>query len=297
MTLPHLTICVCTFRRTEWLKRLLVAAAKQDSRGAFTFSAVVADNDPDQSARPVAEECNTPAFPVVYCTESQRNIAAVRNRTIANSRGDAIVFIDDDEFPVDDWLYNLFVTWKKTGAAGVLGPVRPHYPEGTPQWVQRGGFFVRPEHPTGMEMNWLKCRTGNVLLSRALFAGVDKPFNPEFATAGEDMDFFRRMIAAGNRFVWCNEAVAYETVPPHRWEHGFLLRRALHRGSHSLQHPTGRLRGVLKAAVAVPLYALALPFLFVAGRHFFMRYLVRLCDHAGRLLGFCGLYKVTEREM
>lgn len=279
------------------LKRLLLEVARQDAHGAFTFSAVVADNDPDGSARAVAEQCATPAFSIVYCAESRRNIASVRNQSLAHAKGDAIVFIDDDEFPAADWLYNLFATWTSSGVAGVLGPVRPDYPEGTPNWVRRGGFYNRPEHPTGQVMEWVGCRTGNVLLSRSLFVGLDLVFNPEFATAGEDMDFFRRMIAAGHRFIWCNEAVAYETVPPSRWKRGFLLRRALHRGSHSLQHPSGRIRSVIKALVAVPLYALALPFLFVAGHHFFMRYLVKLCDHAGRLLGFAGLYEVREREM
>jgi succinoglycan biosynthesis protein ExoM len=279
------------------LRRLLLAIAGQDSHGAFTFSGVVADNDAEASARPVVEQCATPAFPIVYCMEPRRNIALVRNQCLAHAQGDAVVFIDDDEFPQADWLYNLFATWSRAGVAGVLGPVRPDFPAGTPDWVRRGGFYNRPEHPTGFVLDWAGCRTGNVLLNRSIFAGVDSVFDPQFATAGEDMDFFRRMIGAGHRFIWCNEAVAYETVPPSRWKRAFLLRRALHRGSHSFQHPTGRAKNVIKALFAVPLYALALPFLLLAGQHFFMRYLVRLCDHAGRLLGCVGLYQVREREM
>jgi hypothetical protein len=31
-----------------------------------------------------------------------------------------------------------------------------------------------------------------------------------------------------------------------------------------------------------------LPFLFLAGQHWFMRYAVRLCDHAGKLAAMMG---------
>ena len=70
-----------------------------------------------------------------------------------------------------------------------------------------------------------------------MFAGDAQPFRPEFLT-GEDQDFFRRMIDRGHVFVWCDEAVAYEVVPPVRWRRTFMLRRALLRGRISLLHPT-----------------------------------------------------------
>jgi hypothetical protein len=56
-------------------------------------------------------------------------------------------------------------------------------------------------------------------------------------------------------------------------------------------------RNVLKSVIAVPAYALALPLLLLAGHHYFMRYLVRLADHVGRLLASVGLNPVTERRM
>jgi hypothetical protein len=38
----------------------------------------------------------------------------------------------------------------------------------------------------------------------------------------------------------------------------------------------------------VPLYTIALPFLLIAGQHWFMKYLIKLCDHVGRLLAWLG---------
>jgi succinoglycan biosynthesis protein ExoM len=298
MSLPHLCICICTCGRPRLLERLLRDIARQDARGEFTFSVVVADNDPTQSARAIAESCARECpLAVTYVVEPERNIALVRNTAVANATGDFLVFIDDDEFPVPDWLLNLFRTCEARQVAGVLAPVMPHFEQTPPRWIIKGGFYDRPTHPTGFVMPWQECRTGNVLLRRNIFDPAEPPFRREFGTGGEDQDFFRRMIDKGHRFVWCDEAIAFEVVPPSRWSRRFMVSRALLRGRNSLRHRRNRVRNLLKSAVAIPAYTLALPVLLVAGQHHFMRYLVKLADHTGRLLASVGLNPVRERRM
>ena len=102
------------------------------------------------------------------------------------------------------------------------------------------------------------------------------------------------MIARGHVFTWCNEGAVGEVVPPSRWKRRFLLKRALLRGKASLANRNGRVRKLLVSLVAIPVYALVLPVLFIAGHHLFMKYLIRLCDHAGRILGALGLNPVRE---
>ena len=177
---------------------------------------------------------------------------------------------------------------------GVLGPVKCHFDEAPPQWVIKGKFYDRPTYPTGYVIDWTKGRTGNVLLKRDVFAGSEAPFSPDFHRAG-DQDFFRRMIAKGHVFVWCDEAAAYEVIPPVRWTRTFMLRRALLRGTIGMQHPRGRARRVGKALIAVPLYALALPFALLLGHHRFMGLLVRLFDHLASLLTLVGLKPVKNQ--
>lgn len=279
------------------MRRLLERLVTQQTAGLFTYSVVVADNDPVRSAEQVVAEFSAATnVPVTYCFEPQQNIALARNRALQHTDGDFVAFIDDDEFPADDWLYNLFKVQKALGADGVLGPVKPHFEIDPPRWITKGKFFERPGHPTGFKMSWGECRTGNVLFSKSILMGVDTPFRSEFDTAGEDVDFFRRMEEGGSKFVWCNEAVVYEEVPPSRCTRSFLLRRALLRGSNFSKHPTHRIRNGAKSIVAVPFYVLSLPFLALFGQHVFLRYLIKLLDHASRLLAFVGLRLVTERD-
>jgi succinoglycan biosynthesis protein ExoM len=293
----HLCVCICTFKRPELLKRLLASLASQRTAALFTYSVVVADNDAMKSAEPVVAAFSSQSpLHVTYCFEPQQNIALARNRAIEHASGDFVVFIDDDEFPVQDWLRNLLETYLAYGVDGVLGPVNPWFECDPPSWVRKGGFFDRPNHATGYKLSWAECRTGNVLFRRSVLDGVATPFRSEFDTAGEDMDFFRRMINKGCAFIWCSDAVVYEVVPAARCTRSFLLRRALLRGSNFRKHPTDRLKNLLRSMVAVPSYTLALPILAVCGQHVFFKYLVKLCDHASRLLAFLGLSVVTQRE-
>lgn len=295
MTAPfHISVCICTYKRPGYLRRLLDALEHLDTGGLFTYSIVVVDNDSAQSSEPVVVDfaCRS-TVPISYSVEPRQNIALARNKAVQESTGEFIAFIDDDEFPTREWLRHLFDACARYRVDGALGPVKPCFDERPPEWVVKGRFYERPTYPTGFVIDWRKGRTGNLLVKRSVIAEEATPFRPEFLT-GEDQDFFRRMIDKGHKFVWSSEAVVHEAVPPIRWRRGFMLRRALLRGRVSLQHPTAGLSAIAKSAVAVPVYAAALPLALVTGQSRFMVCLVKLFDHAGRLLAFVGLNPVTD---
>jgi succinoglycan biosynthesis protein ExoM len=290
----HATIGICTYQRPELLKSVLDDLIQQETRGLFTYSILVVDNDSRRSAWPVVSDfAENQSIPIDYYVEPGQNIALARNKAVKHATGDFLVFIDDDENATQQWLFTLIDTCVKHKVDGVLGPVHPEYAEEPPAWVVEGKFYDRPTYPTGMVIDWPKGRTGNTLVRRKVFEGLDVPFRPEFRT-GEDQDFFRRVIAKGFVFIWCDEARASEIVPAYRWKRSFLLKRALLRGYTSLAHPTGRARAVLTSALAVPVYALALPFALILGQGKFMSILVRSFDHLGRLLGAVGINPVRQ---
>jgi len=285
----HISVCICTYKRLVFLKRLLEKLVVQETAGLFTFSIVVADNDRLRSAEPLAAEfAASSSVPIRYCMQPEQNIALTRNAAIACASGDFIAFIDDDEFPVQNWLLTLFRAWQKYSVDGVLGPVLPYFDHQPPRWILKGKFYDRATYPTGFVIDWTKGRTGNVLLSSSLFSPGTPPFRPQFQS-GEDQDFFERMINAGRVFIWCNEAVAYESVPPVRWKRSFMLKRALFRGKNSAHHPSLGAFDTMKSMVAVPLYAALLPFTLLRGQHTFMVFLIKLCDHLGKLLEIAGM--------
>jgi len=274
------------------LRQLLEALAAQQSTGLFTFDIIVVDNDRSETARPVCEAFQAISrLPLEYDVEPIQNIALARNRAVGHATGDYVAFIDDDEIPDDTWLLRLFEACERFQSDGVLGPVRPFYEEEPPAWVLKGKFHERSEHPTGRELRWDQARTGNVLLRREVLGATQAPFDADFGMGGEDREFFKQAISRGCRFVWCAEAPVRELVPIARCRRSFMLKRALLRGTI----PQHGLADVLRSIVAVPLYTMFLPVAFVLGQHTFMTYLVKDCDHIGRLLALAGVRVIKEK--
>lgn len=297
--MKRVVVCICTFKRPAMLRRLLTSLKGQDTDGLFDLSIAVVDNDQEGSAAgTVAEFKKESPVPVHYVIEPQQNISLARNRALTCVEADLYACIDDDEFAVKDWLVHLYRTISQYEADGVLGPVRPTYDQPPPRWLVKGRIQERREFPTGTTLTDPKyCRTGNVILSKSLLAAPDSLFDPNYGrTGGEDIDFFRRAIRRGHRFVWCNEAVVQEVTPPVRQKRSFYLRRALLRGVVQSDQASLVSRDSLKSVAACLGYSLALPFVFVFRNRLFMPLLIRDLDHAGKLLARCGITPVRGRS-
>ncbi len=294
--MPHITVCICTYRRGELLKRLLANLERQETGGYFGYSIVVCDNDNLLSSKPIVSEfAASSKLPVIYCTEPRQNIALARNQALKFAKGEFVAFIDDDEFPASKWLGIMLETCEHFRATGVLGPVRPHFEQPPPRWILTGRFCERPEYETGRRMSGGECRTGNVLMRRSALDGMAEPFRPEFGTGGEDTDFFMRSIKAGSLFVWCNEGLTFETVPQNRWTRRYMLKRALLRGKITLINPKRPIRLIATSFLAVFAYGCILLPALLLGQHVFMKYCIRFCDHAGRLLELVHLNPLKTR--
>jgi succinoglycan biosynthesis protein ExoM len=291
----HISICICTFRRPRLLGALLSRLEQQQTNDRFTYSIVVADNDAAQSSQHVVSSFAVRSpIAIAYSCEPRQNISLARNEVLRHATGDFVAFIDDDEYPENDWLVKMLEAYERYGASGVLGPVRPRFAEPPPRWVIDGRFWDRREHETGHVMGWRNTRTGNVLLRRSILEDLPEAFDPKFGTGAEDVDFFRRLIGLGHTFVWCSEGIVYETVPKERCTRTYLLKRAMLGGRNSLNVPIGRAGRVAQSVAAVPAYLLMLPFALLMGQHVFMKYCVRFFHHAGRLLAVFRLNPVHQ---
>lgn len=292
--LPHICVGICTYKRPEPLKRLLKDLAVLKTDGEFTYSILVVDNDANRSGESAVQEM-VGLLPVAikYRVQPERGIARARNMVVANMDGDYLAFIDDDEFPEQGWLLHLLRTCERYGVDGVLGPVKRYFDHEPPSWLSRSSLYDRPVNPTGLEVKWRDARTGNVLLRRSTLECEGEPFRPEFR-AGEDQDFFHRRIEQGFCFLWCADAVVHEVLPQARWKRRYYFRKALLQGGNAALQPDCDLASIVKSLVAIPLYTLATPFAAIAGQHRLMTLLVKICDHAGKLLALVHMNPIRE---
>jgi succinoglycan biosynthesis protein ExoM len=298
----HIGVCLCTFKRPSLLTPLLEKLEGQETRGLFGMSLHVVDNDVRRSAEaPVTGFARRSRVPVTYDNEPVQNIALARNRAVRVAEGNLLAFLDDDELPADDWLLQLHIALRRSGAAGVLGPVRPKFPPEAPSWLVKSGLCDRPSHATGTVLTFLQTRTGNALIDRRIIESEDRPFPAERGlTGGEDIAFFRAMMARGHRFVWCEEAPVYEIVLPERFRRAYYVQKSLRIGGlsgakiHDLK--SGKWPLLLKSGCAIAGYGVLSVASAAVGPHAVMKRFTKMVYHLGRVAGGLGFVPITKRQ-
>lgn len=293
-----ISFCICTYLRPEMLAKALEAVISQDTP-SFSFEVVVVDNDRNRSAEETVHRIQSRTqIAVSYTCEPEQNISLARNRAVRSAGGSYIAFIDDDEFPIRDWLARMYNCLLEYEADSVLGPVLPDYPDGVPHWLIKSGFCNRRRNATGSPISEKDRRSGNILFRRDIFEKDALWFDPARGlTGGEDSDFIDRQIQRGKKFIWCDEAVVYETVAPARWSASYYLQRSFRSGALSgkAQHRQVILGNVARAAVLFAFSTVILPFSFPAGKHVWMKVLMRSVYYGGFLLSFAGFLNPSTR--
>ena len=218
-----ISIVVLTYKRTADLAQLLPMLHRQLEDFDEDFEIVVVDNDPGASAKPVVAEHDSPI--VRYVNEPAPGIAHARNRALDETRGsDLLIFIDDDERPLDSWLGAMLTAYRRSRPAGVTGPLYPDYETDPDPWLVAGGFFVRKEYPEGHLMP--AAGTGNLLLDLEQVRAHDLRFDERFGmTGGSDTLFTRTLIDRGGRIVWSSAAGLVDKVPAQRLTRKWVLNR------------------------------------------------------------------------
>ena len=289
----RLDVCLATFKRPELLKRALFSLAAQKLEG-ITIRVIVVDNDIKKSAEITANTFTKIApFEVVYDVEPIKNISLARNRAITHVTADFFAFIDDDETVIPTWISELIATMKQNDADVVFGPVIGILPINSPQWAKRLPCFSRSHKNQGEK--WSIGGAGNVLIRRSALGSLTHFFDPEYGLSGaEDTDFFYRLYLAKKKLFWCNEAVAFENVPPYRATLNWVCRRYFRGGQNYIRIVIRRHSFLLRAVwfstkAAQLLFGLmVLPILRFVSYKTHIKILCKVCSVIGQLSMLIG---------
>lgn len=225
---PTIGVCLATFQRPEGLDAVLAGIAAQTARAERDLTVFIADNDPQQSARPIVERWSHSGELVLgHVAEPRRGVVHARNAAVQlalDAGVDCVVFIDDDELPSPQWLEHLLETQRTTGAPIVTGPVIETLGSGTPRWYRKGRFHAMPDLLDGSPVPYAAC--GNALYDASILATLAGPFDERFnRSGGEDVYLSLCLARDGATIVWSRNAVVTTEVPLERMSLGHLVRR------------------------------------------------------------------------
>jgi succinoglycan biosynthesis protein ExoM len=291
VTRPDVSICIAA-TRPAGLARLLESLARQKLPKGPSFEVVLVDDAPCEASRAAAAAWCGPGG-LRRFEAGERNIAAARNRAVDEAAGRWLAFVDDDETAEEDWLAAHFDRVRRGESDGFFGPVLPRLESAATPWLGVEAFYARPRHATGTLLGPAELRTGNALARASLFQG--RRFDPALGrSGGSDSELFGRMLRAGARFEWCDEARVVEWIPPDRHRPRWLARRAFRGGFVSTRLALARggagsgRPALARALAAHALLGAALPFAALRGRPAAFRVWLRLCTQAGHVWAHLG---------
>ncbi|HUX70064.1 MAG TPA: glycosyltransferase family A protein [Cellulomonadaceae bacterium] len=238
----RVVIAVLTYKRPDDLRVLLPALVAQASGLGGEIEILVVDNDPQGSGEATVGLIGDPL--IRYVHEPRPGISAARNRALAESVDrEVLLFIDDDERPSETWLATMLGLYRRERPAAVVGPVISEYAAEPERWISAGRFFDRRRMATGTAIE--AAATNNLLLDLAVVRRERLEFDEKFGlSGGSDTLFTRRLVASGERMLWCDEAPVVDVVPVSRLTRRWVLQKAFRSGNSwartSLEIAAGR---------------------------------------------------------
>lgn len=224
----RLAVVTPTLRRPESLECAIRSVMAQVGPQGRPDEMVIADNDPEGSARTTVERlAREAAFPLIYVHVPRPGVATARNAALTATQAELIAFLDDDEIASPGWLAALRQAQDNLGVEVVFGPIQGRAPgasEAARPYLER--FFGRAG-PTEDGLIPAPFGCGNSLFLRAATLEGPAPFDVgSDQSGGEDDALFQTLSARGARWGWAADAWVEEAAPPHRANLAYALTRA-----------------------------------------------------------------------
>lgn len=225
------TVGVVTHERTELFGILLEYLKTEFSNYDGECTLIVANNSGADSRQIIADIINASTIErecsVLLLDTPTNNIAQGRNIILDATLTKFLLFLDDDEYPTNDWISLMLDGYYTYKTPFVAGPIVPNYPQGTPLWIKKVDLHNKGKLKTGDITR--RAATGNCLIEIAALNGLR--FDERYGrSGGEDSKFFETLFNQGKHITWLNHAAVQETILPSRSTPSYLIFKFLKQG-------------------------------------------------------------------
>ncbi len=243
-----ISIVIPTYNRLPILEKCLSALESQtDSEYFDDFEIIVVDDGSDDGTVPWLES-NSDFFPHLrLITQEHGGPGIARNKGVAHSKGNVIVFIDSDLVVTNSFLENhsfaLQNAWINNGnrLCFTYGAV-----------INTANFENPTSEPHKLsDLSWAYFATGNVAIDKNTLVKSGL-FDPSFRLYGwEDLELGERLRKMGTKLIRCPKAVGYHWHAPFNLNQvNSLIRVERERAKMAIifyrKHPTTRVRFIIQ---------------------------------------------------
>jgi glycosyltransferase involved in cell wall biosynthesis len=215
------SIIICTANRAASLRQTLAAMERVRVPDDLDAELLVVDNASTDHTALVARAAAPANMPVRLVHEPRRGQCHARNRGLAESAGDVVLFTDDDVRPPADWIEGMCRPILDGEADAVAGGVVPA-PHLWRPWLKELGGWVACTN--GLDPNEPGRMVGaNMAFSRRVLErvpGFDTELGPGTLGFHDDTLFSRQLLRAGYRI-----AGRLDVAVEHHFDEGRLCAR------------------------------------------------------------------------
>jgi glycosyltransferase involved in cell wall biosynthesis len=230
----RITVVLCTFNRARSLARALESVAAQSLPESIGWEILVVDNNSSDETRAVVEDFQR-RYPerIRYLFEPQPGLSYARNAGVRDARGDVLAFTDDDVTVDPRWLQNLTAQLHDGEWAGAGGRVLAEWTCPPPRWLRlespylSAPFVAFDRGPEAGPLNDAPFGA-NMAFRKAVFERyggfrTDLGRRPGSMIGGEEAEFGRRLLDAGQRLHYEPSAVVNHPVEENRMQKKYVL--------------------------------------------------------------------------
>ncbi len=246
----RLTVAICSYNRAYRLHKLVAALRAQ--KCPVPFEILIVDNNCTDNTRQVVEGLSKlNGIPLRYVKERQQGIVYARNRAIEETKNSAyLAYIDDDEFPLDNWLKATVDALEKEDADCVGGQIRVSLPSSKVfPWLEKElfGFLGAVNYnttPFWITDSDTPLWSGNIAYKTSVFADglrFDYRYNRRGVAigGGEDAIMFNTLLERGVRVRYRPDMVIEHFVDEWKLKRSYFLKLHFIAGRKYGQHVTG----------------------------------------------------------
>lgn len=231
-----ITVIVCTYNRCMSLPATLDSIAGQSFQHQVQWEVLVVDNNSSDRTAEVVEDFSH-RYPgrFRYLFEPRQGLSQARNAGVNTARGDILVFTDDDVTVEPGWLQNLTSELNTGKWAGAGGRILRRWTCPPPKWLSIQEPYERMSFPIftfdkGTAPGQLDdfAAGANMAYRKEVFQKygnfrTDLGRCGEVLLAGEEVEFARRLRAAGERLRYEPAAVVYHPVEKYQLSKEYFL--------------------------------------------------------------------------
>lgn len=262
----RLSVIICTWNRAATLAVALDSIERSELPTGIGWEILVVDNNSSDDTRRVVEarEARQPER-YRYFFEPRQGKSFALNTAVEHARGDILVFTDDDVTVEHGWLGEILRIHDTTPCIGIGGKIVDAWSSPKPNWLSLDGPYglmtviVKFDH--GDEICELKTPPfgANMSLRKEIFSKyglfrTDLGPTSGSEIRGEDVEFCRRLILAGEKLLYAPKAVVFHPVIASR-----VTKRYFQDWYYAYGKSMARIEGVPESAVryfGVPRYLL-----------------------------------------